>query len=96
MLELALNQPLKAILPIKEEYLIQDVWFLMEIDTSGNNQYSTVKLINILRRNGLRTIGDVLNSEARHIQLMKGIGEKSFLLLLELLKAISKKKPLEP
>ncbi|MNC28535.1 hypothetical protein D3C76_61440 [compost metagenome] len=91
MLQLSLNQPLKTLLPITDEYLIQDIWFLMEIDTSGNNQYSTLKLINILRRNGLRTIGDILNSEAKRIQLMKGIGEKSFLLLLELLKTISKK-----
>ncbi|GGF72421.1 hypothetical protein GCM10010912_16930 [Paenibacillus albidus] len=92
MLDLSLNQPLKTSLLIPEEYLIQDVVFLMEIDTSGNNQYATLKLINILRRNGLHTIEDILNSKAKHIQLMKGVGEKSFLMLLELLKEISKKK----
>lgn len=74
---------------ISSYHLTKDIIFLLEYEHSECNPILTMKLIGTLRRNGFHTVQDILNASPKRIQLMKGIGDRSFELLLELLRAIS-------
>ncbi|GIP21299.1 hypothetical protein [Paenibacillus sp. J22TS3] len=89
MLTILPNKPLKSNFAIPPEYLAKDISHLAYIAGTQYSKSSIQKLTNILRRKGFYTVEDVVNANAKHIQLISHIGDKSLKLLLDLLSEMS-------
>ncbi|MDP4097101.1 hypothetical protein OIN60_10000 [Paenibacillus sp. P96] len=83
---------LKDRLPLDDRILARDITCFLEISKMyAGNEILINRLISILRRHGYDTIEDVVSVSERQIRLTKQIGEQTFKLLLDLLKALSKR-----
>jgi hypothetical protein len=96
-LDVSSIQPLKASFRISTKHLSLDISYFMEISWYGCLcPTTTFKLINTLRRHGFHTIEDIVETSAKKIRLIKRIGDKSFELLLVLLRTISEDRAFIP
>jgi hypothetical protein len=95
-MRISLTQPIRTCIAVPAAYLAKDISYLVEVTGTTHTTSTVLKLINVLRRNGFHTIEDVVNATARRIQLIKQVGDKTFVLLLDLLKALSEEGQVKP